>query len=172
MQYSIAEQAAMVLDGEAIRIGDSIVSVATAVCTKHRVFGLPFEPGQHVTLSHGLAAWLHGFGAYPRLLDLIVQDGQRHGIPQDHRVRVRRHRLVFEEDTEFLCGVRVTTPLRTALHLVNDVSCGPEALTSALLLAGGRERLSEALRSAPRVQPLLRQRGLSRLRRGQPVVTL
>lgn len=162
----------MVLDGEAIRLGDSIVSIATAIAVDHRIGALPFAPEQHVTLSHSLAAWLHGLGAYPRWLDLIVQDSQRHGIPRDARVRVRRHKLDLAEDTEILSGVRLTSPLRTALHLITDHECDREALTSAILLAGSPELLLHALRCAPRLQPLIRDRGRSRLRSGQPLVTL
>lgn len=163
----------MILDGDAIALGDDCVSVATAVSPIRRIRALDFAlPHTGLVLSHGVAAWVHGCGPYPRHLDFTVQAQHRFGLPLDPRVRIRRYRLKLSEDTELIGDVRVTTPLRTAIHLLIDEICDVESLTSAGLLVGKLSTLERELLRAPRVRPKMRELGLERLRTIQPLVTL
>ena len=163
----------MIMDGEAVPLGDSIVSFAQAVSPRDRIRALAFRPSHTgIVFSHRIAAWIHGCGPFPRRIDLTVQAHHRYGLPTDPRVRIRRYRLSFTRDTEIIDSTRVTTPLRTAIHLLIDERCDGTSMTSAGLLAGGIDALEAALTEASRIKERQRKRALERLATIQPLVTL
>lgn len=172
MEFTAAEQSARILDGEVVRLGDAWVSSTTPPSAQLRTASLAFELSLHVVLSHAVAAWVHGCHGFPNSIDVTVQAHHRRGIPSDPRIRVRRLRLDFRHDTEVIGAVRVTTPTRTALHLLADEGCDRADLTAAMLLCGGRSRLESAVATAERVTERSRRAMTSRLERLQPLVTL
>lgn len=171
MRISAAELSARVLDGEFVRLGDGWTHAAVPVSPERRAASLALPLTPRTVLSHRVAAWVHGCHGFPSRIDITVQAHHRQGIPADPRVRLRRFRLDFRFDTVVLGDVRVTTPERTALHLLGDEECDRSDVTAALLLVG-RERLSEAIDSSERVPDRTRELLRRRLAQIQPLVTL
>ena len=172
MRFSNTELSAMLLDGEIIRLGDRHVHARTAISPQLRIACIDIPHDRQNVISHRLAAWVHGCGGFPDDLDLTIQTHHRQRIPSDPRVRVRRFRLDFRYDTQLIAGVRVTDPVRTALHLLGEADADAAALTSAALLAGGIDALSEHVEHAARIRASDRSRMRTRLQELQPLVTL
>ncbi|WP_348787945.1 hypothetical protein [Leifsonia sp. NPDC080035] len=112
----IAELFALVLDGQAFRVGDAFapLDVADSPGLRARAFA---ELGAGPAIAdRGTAAWIHGVRAEPPPQAQVCIDPKRRGRLPDG-VDAHQHDVALG-DAVSLAGVRVTSPLRTAADLL------------------------------------------------------
>jgi hypothetical protein len=134
----LAELFSLVLDGQLYRVGDAFAAVDTpdTPALRAQAFGA-LRPGRLVA-DRGTAAWIHGTRSTPPLQPQVCIDRRSRGRTPTG-FDAHQHTL-GSADTLDLGGVRVTTPLRTAMDLVLTLPAFglPEALEAKHLLALAR----------------------------------
>lgn len=115
--FSVAERSALVLDGEAWPIVDTVLPIDRAVdaSTRARLVGARLHPALTVTCH--TAAWVHGVAGLGRHIHVASQRGARADVGGDPRVDV--HLFAFSgDDVDHVGRVPVTSPSRTLLDLL------------------------------------------------------
>jgi len=149
---SPAELEAARLDGDVYRLGDGFRPVDLPDTAAARAASLAREIPRRLIAHGGTAAWIwRALSHLPRPLECCHPVGTTApGVPM-LAIRVRERRLA-DEDVAIAGGMRVTTPLRTALDLIRvaAASFDREAVIRLLRGAGlGRDALEAAIESRP-----------------------
>ncbi len=167
LELAEAELHAARLDGELFAIGDCFSPIDEIECSRYRARSLLPLPSSRLVAERATAAWV--LGAADRRPD-------RHQFCTDIAARIRvltelrlDVREVVIDDAEILTvdGLRVTTPLRTAIDLARfSTSFGPddrEVIHTLMTLGGfGEDECATAInrrRNLPQ-----KQRALARIR--------
>ncbi|HRN28872.1 MAG TPA: hypothetical protein PK781_04190 [Terrimesophilobacter sp.] len=119
-ELPLAELCAVVLDGEATRLGPAFapIDVPHGVRLRARALGLVL-PSRHIA-DRRTAAWVHGaLVALPRTLDACVRADERPSPMLGSEARIRQV-VIAETEIAILAGVSVTTPLRTIFDLLRE----------------------------------------------------
>lgn len=164
----LAELFSLVLDGQLYRVGEAFAAIDTpdTPALRAQAFGA-LRPGRLVA-DRGTAAWIHGTRSTPPLQPQVCIDRRSRGrLPTGFDAH--QHAL-GPADTLDLDGVRVTTPLRTAMDLVLTLPVfdAAEALEARHLLAIARaspEDLAGRLASSRRrgaARAVMRLAGIER----------
>ncbi|GAA4743666.1 hypothetical protein GCM10025783_14080 [Amnibacterium soli] len=161
-----AERSVLLLDGEAVPLGLTVIPVDVPVGPAVRAASLAAAVARFdLVVDLRTAAWVHGaVPALPRPLTLAVDVSRSRRtklvVPPPREARFRH------DDLLRLGGVLVTTPLKTAfdlLRLDDDADPALDALAAALLREAG---LTAAVAAAlAHLQPGCphKQRGIDRL---------
>jgi hypothetical protein len=165
--FAEAELAALRLDGDCLPLGPALVALDEPIDAALRAAVLAPEAARYdLVAADRLAAWVHGAGDLPA-------PPFRFTIDRNDGVRTRvlatppREVLLSPGDVVLLAGLRVTTPLRTALDLarLEDVFGESERLSVLALLALADVHPRDAA-DLLEVAPILpgKRRGIDRLR--------
>lgn len=137
MLFTQAEQSAMRLDGELLALGTGSIHVAAVASAQDRAAGLGVAlPASHVVAGRA-AAWVHGCGAWPMHVEVLVMPHVRAARLKDPRIRVFRRTLHFERESETIGCLRVLSPSRTADWLESASDATADDLAAARLLRQG-----------------------------------
>ena len=119
--FPSAELRALVLDGEAYRVDDCVATVDELPTPVLRAEALGIQlPGRLIAEQHS-AAWIWGAQLDPPLRHEVCADiGARTRPSPELHLRVREV-IILHEDVATLAGLRVTTPMRTAIDLARFV---------------------------------------------------
>jgi len=137
--FSIAELCAQRLDGDLFSVGDGYTPSDIADDVETRAASLAITLGPERVAARTTAAWI--WKAFPRLerpLQVCVGSGRSQAI-EPLRGVVLRESTLTEDDIVSCCGLRITSPRRTALDLVRDPRYRPEdaaAVAELMRLAG------------------------------------
>lgn len=113
----VAELSALRLDGELFALADGFTPLDTLVSPVQRAAGLELPRSDRVIAALGTAAWVWGAAETPpRRSEVIIPAGERVNRQPLHRLMLREC-VVGRSDWVPLAGVRVTSPLRTAVDL-------------------------------------------------------
>jgi hypothetical protein len=139
-EFPAPELRALVLDGEAFRVGDCVAPVDEIVGPRLRAAALATELPPRLIAEQHSAAWVWGAQQAPP---------ERHEVCADITARTRpalgallsvREVVLLHEDTAILGGLAVTTPMRTAIDLARFVTHWNDtesAIVRVLLVLGG-----------------------------------
>ncbi len=129
-----AELRAAVLAGDLVAVGECWASVAEPADPGLRAASFRWSVGdERIIASDRSAAWIWGGCSRPPLPhDACIDDGQR--VRQRGGGRVREVRLEPSE-VAVVAGVRVTTPVRTALDLLRIAGPADWAARAPTVLA-------------------------------------
>jgi len=150
----LAELFALCLDGQVFRVGDAFAAIGTPDGPELRAAAFVRSAPGWTVADRGSAAWIHGTRASPPPLPQVCVPDARRGRVSSGFVDAC-HRTLAADETMTIGPALVTTPLRTALDLLEKAGrFGPrEALEVRQLLAlasAGVEELSERLDAGPR----------------------
>jgi hypothetical protein len=122
----------MVRDGLVRRVLRGVYAASTAPdCVALRAAAVGLVVGGRGIVVDRTAGWVHGV----RLSEAVPLDVLVPGRSQQTSLGGRRH--LVGRDTTLLCGLRIATPLRTALDLGRLLPPGPALGAMDALLAGG-----------------------------------
>lgn len=163
-EFSPAESSALRLDGELFPLGDALVTVdaldSPALRARAALGGHP----RRLIAELDTAAWIWGArDSLPARREFAATIDGRVRLAPGAPDRVRQV-VVPDDDLADLDGVRVTTPVRTAVELArlrDDDEFEPQVV-ARLLRRAGRDAALRAL--ATRVHPTFAQRARRRLR--------
>ena len=111
-----AELQAARLDGELYDLGDAFCPIGELEAPRHRARAAIGRRSRRLIAELGTAAWVWGAAPLPARLQFAVTPDARARLSPDQHVTVRE--IVFAtKDLVELDGVKVTTPIRTALDL-------------------------------------------------------
>ena len=114
---SIAERAAMRLDGDLVDLAHSARHVDRVDSPADRLRSLRLPLTSAHIVSGLAAAWVHGAAPLPDTIDVATLRHRRAEVPAGCRALIRRVALHTCLDVD---GVRVTSRLRTAVDLLAD----------------------------------------------------
>ncbi len=140
-----AELHAARLDGELVRVGDCFSAVDEIITAAHRAGSLAVRVPGRLIAERLTAAWVWGAIVHPPpLIELCSDISARYRLVAAAG-RVPREVVFAEGEVVELAGLRLTSPLRTALDLARvTVAWSPEhAETLARLAALGRFGMAE-----------------------------
>ena len=104
------------LDGELYDLGDAFCPIDELEAPRHRARAALGRRSRRLIAELGTAAWVWGAAPQPARLQFAVAPDARARLSPDQHVTVRE--IVFApEDLRELDGVKVTTPIRTAVDL-------------------------------------------------------
>jgi hypothetical protein len=147
--FPSAELSAILLDGEAYRVGQSVAPIDEVPGPLMRAAALSAELPPRLIAEQHTAAWIWGAQPYPP---------ERHEVCADTAARLRpaldaslavREVVIRPEDTRLVGDLMVTSPLRTAIDLARFVDhwTDEEAAVIASLLRLGDVTLEDCARS-------------------------
>ena len=150
------------LDGELVRLGSGFIGIDEPEGPYDRAHSLTSVLGdERAIVCDQSAAWVWGWIPAPSAVSTCVSIDARVASPVRRRLRAREAVLDRDEIAE-LDGVRVTTPVRTAIDLARHVDGDDRAsdVIEAAVRSGmvTRSELRAALRRRP---------GIAYLRRAQ-----
>jgi hypothetical protein len=117
-----AELGALVLDGEAYRLGDCVAAIDEVPGPTTRATALALELPSRLIVEQHSAAWVWGALALPPVRHEVCSDVCARTRPAlDNRLTVREV-VILHEDVVQLGGTTVTSPMRTAIDLARFVS--------------------------------------------------
>jgi hypothetical protein len=120
-EFAPPELAALVLDGEAYRIDQCVAPVDEIPGPRVRATALAAELPERLIAEQHTAAWVWGALAQPPRRHEVCSDIAARTRPAlDARLHVREV-VILHDDTVDLAGIRVTTPMRTAIDLARFV---------------------------------------------------
>lgn len=123
----VAELHAGVLDGELMRVGEAYCAIDTVVGPSQRAASIATVVAPWAIAERFTAAWIHGvIHDQPRRLQLCV-DSQDNVRPLSSQRFAFREVVLNHNETMPVGGLRVTSPLRTAL----DIARTHEEFTAA-----------------------------------------
>ena len=152
----LAELCSARLDGQVFQLADSwCVIDEIDGCSTRAVSASRLVPPRAIA-ERLTAAWIYGVAAEPLRHQFCVLIGARTTAVWSPRVQLREI-VRSPDDVHTVAGVRVTTPLRTAVDLARypPASSEPEitALLARLLHCGGYLDVSAAVRLCQRGSP-------------------
>jgi len=113
---------ALVLDGEAYRVDDCVAAVDEIPSPILRARALAATLPHRLIAEQHTAAWVWGAQFDPPAQHEVCSDiGARSRPSPAARLRVREV-VILHEDVAVLAGLRVTTPMRTAIDLARFVT--------------------------------------------------
>ena len=116
----MVELLALCLDGHLYRVGDAFAPVDTPDGPELRARAFSVSAPDWAVADRGSAAWIHGSRSSPPVLpQLRLPANRRGGVPATGAMDVS-HRSLGPGDTVSIDGVRVTSPLRTAVDLASE----------------------------------------------------
>jgi hypothetical protein len=172
--FDQAELTAMLLDGEAYRVGDGIAPLDEVPGPLVRAMGLASGLPSRLIAERHSAAWIWGAQPRPPLRhELCADSGARTRPSLDSAVSVREV-ILLTDDTVNLGSLAVTTPLRTVIDLtrfVIDWNENESGIVRELLRIGGLSipdcaRAMNRRRNLPRKRLALRR--LASCQQGMP----
>ena len=111
-----AELQAARLDGEVYDLGDAFCPIGELEAPRHRARAAIGRRSRRLIAELGTAAWVWGAAPQPAHLQFAVTPDARARLSPDQHITVRE--IVFATtDLADLDGVKVTTPIRTAVDL-------------------------------------------------------
>jgi hypothetical protein len=160
LDFSSAELSAILLDGEAYRVAQSVAPLDEVPGPLTRAAALAAELPPRLIAEQHTAAWIWGAQPYPP---------ERHEVCADTTARMRpaldaalavREVVIQPEDTRLIDDLVVTTPLRTAIDLARFVENwnDDEAAVLRGLLRLGEFDLDDCVRLMNRRRNLPRKR--------------
>lgn len=163
----VVELLALCLDGHLFRVGDAFAPAGAVdgPALRSRAFART-APGWAVA-DRGSAAWIHGTRSMPPPVPQVCVPPRRRGGALSPAVGTS-HRVIADDETVVFDGVRVTSPLRTAIDLLCSGTSFGEGdaleIRHLLLLAGvSPAQLDDRLRTS-------RQKGCGVARQRLPAV--
>lgn len=162
----LAELCSARLDGQVFQLADSwCVIDEIDGCSNRAVAASRLVPPRAIA-ERLTAAWIYGVAPEPRRHQFCVLIGARTTAVWSPRVQLREI-VRSPDDVCTIAGVRVTTPLRTAVDLARyppPSTAEPEitALLTRLLRSGGYLDVSAAIRLCQRGSPAYSVRALAR----------
>lgn len=147
----IAELAALRLDGELVQIDDSYTPIDQPHDVRLRALSLAAHCDERLIVEQRSAAWVWGALDRPPLRhQLCASLGARSRSVHPLRLLVREV-VITDADWTAIEGVRVTTPLRTAVDLLRFSERHDGPLIERLLALGGltRELCAQHLHDRP-----------------------
>ncbi|SDH11431.1 hypothetical protein [Agrococcus jejuensis] len=154
---SIAERSAMRLDGDLVDLAHSARHVDRVDSPADRLRSLRLPLTSAHIVSGLAAAWVHGAAPLPDVIDVATLRHRRAEVPAGCRALIRRVALHTCLDVD---GVRVTSPLRTAVDLLADDRDDDVTRTAIRLLADDPRELRWAIPGSGRSRI---ERSLARL---------
>lgn len=139
---SIAERSAMRLDGDLVDIAHSARHVDRVDSPADRLRSLRLPLTSAHIVSGLAAAWVHGVAPLPQTIDVATLRHRRADVPAGCRALIRRIAL---HTCLTVDGVRVTSPLRTAVDLLADDVHDDVAQTAIRLLVDDVRELRWAI---------------------------
>lgn len=113
----VAELSALRLDGELYALGEGFTPLDTLISPEQRAAGLELPRSDRIIAALGTAAWIWGAAeAPPYRSEVIIPAGERVNRQPLHRLMLREC-IVGRSDWRSVAGIRVTSPLRTAVDL-------------------------------------------------------
>lgn len=113
-----AELQAGVLDGELVRVGEGYCAIDTIIDSHHRAASIATEVPRWCIAERRTAAWIYGIlPEQPRQLSLCVSLRSKVRPISSQRCAFREV-AVTEGDIRVIGGLKVTTPIRTAIDIV------------------------------------------------------
>jgi hypothetical protein len=117
-RLTLVELRAAVLDGDLIRLGPGFLCLDEPEGPSERAASLAAELGDaRAIVCDRSAAWVWGWAHSSAALQTCVSISARVASPVRRRLRTREA-VIDDSEVAQLDGVRVTTPLRTAIDLV------------------------------------------------------
>lgn len=112
-----AELQAGILDGELVRVGAAYCAIDTIIGSEHRARSIAVEVPSWSIAERLTAAWVYGVGyEQPGRLHLCVTS--KENVRPHSTLRYAFREVVLgTQETCVLGGLRVTTPMRTALDI-------------------------------------------------------
>jgi hypothetical protein len=165
-EFPAPELAALVLDGEAYRVGECVAPVDEVVGPLLRAAALAAELPNRLIAEQHSAAWIWGVQSSPPLRHEVCADITARTRPAVGAMLAVREVVLLHEDTVTLAGLCVTTPMRTAIDLARFVAewNETEAETVHRLLALGGWSILDCARVMNRKRNLPNKRiALARL---------
>ena len=161
-----AELRAALLDGEVFAVGECFSPVDEVVGPVHRARSLAaLLPPRLIAEQHS-AAWVLGASSSPPSRPELCTDSAARTKPPSLAMLAVREVVIDSSEFSWLGGIRVTTPLRTAIDLARfSIAFGAEEREIVARLAeSGRFRLSDVTEAIERRRNLPRKRlALTRL---------
>lgn len=162
-----AELQAGVLDGELVRVGGAYCTIDTVVGPFHRAASIVAEVAPWAIAERFTAAWVFGVvREQPRQLQLCV-DSDDNVRPFSSARLAFREVILAREDTVTIAGLRVTSPLRTAIDFARvDENFSPQtsAIVRGLSTLGGGFSLSDCVADMARKRNLpFKRKAIARL---------
>lgn len=154
---SIAERSAMRLDGDLVDLAHSARHVDRIDDPADRLRSLRLPLTSAHIVSGLAAAWVHGAAPLPAIVDVATLRHRRAEVPAGCRALIRRVALHTCLDVD---GVRVTSPLRTAVDLLADDRDDAITRTAIRLLVDDPRELRRAIPGSGRSRI---ERSLARL---------
>jgi hypothetical protein len=128
----VPELGALVLDGEAFRLGDCFASIDEASGPFLRASALGRELPPRLIAEQHTAAWVWGAVARPPARHEVCADTSARTRPAfEERLRVREV-IILHDDVTVLAGTAVTIPMRTAIDLARFVETWSDEETHTL----------------------------------------
>jgi hypothetical protein len=119
--FAEPELAALVLDGEAYRVGGAVAAVDEIAGPELRAASLALELSPRLIAEQHTAAWVWGAQSRPPARHEVCADITARLRPAlDARLRVREV-VILHEDIAVIGDLSVTTPMRTAIDLARFV---------------------------------------------------
>lgn len=116
-----SELGALILDGEAYRLGDCFAAIDEASGPLLRAASLTRELPPRLIAEQHTAAWVWGATAQPPARHEVCADTRARTRPAfDNRLNVREV-VILHDDIAMLAGTAVTIPMRTAIDLARFV---------------------------------------------------
>ncbi|UAJ77963.1 hypothetical protein IT072_11735 [Leifsonia sp. ZF2019] len=149
----LAELLALVLDGQAYRVGDAFAPIDTPDTPALRASALRAAVPRRAIAERATAAWIHGARSSPPVRPQVCLRPPDRGARIPVSVDSRQRRLTAHETT-MIGPLAVTTPLRTAADLVLTAAefSEPDALEVRHLLAIESAAPSALLAFVPRTR--------------------
>jgi hypothetical protein len=155
-----AELRAARLDGEVFPVGECFSPVDEVVGPMHRARSLAaLLPPRLIAEQHS-AAWVLGASDSPPSRPELCTDSDARTRPTALALLAVREVVIDASEYSWLGGIRVTTPLRTAIDLArfSDAFGAEEREIVARLAESGRFRLGDVIEAIERRRNLPRKR--------------
>jgi hypothetical protein len=139
-EFPVPELRALVLDGEAFRIGDCVAPVDEIASPLLRATALASQLPPRLIAEQHSAAWIWGAQPSPPERHEVCADITARTRPALGALLVVREVVLLHEDTAEFGGLVVTTPMRTAIDLarfVADWTDGESDVVRSLQRLGG-----------------------------------
>jgi len=127
--FSEAEMSALVLDGQAYRVGDCISPIDVVPSPRNRAAAIRAVIPPRLIVEQRSAAWVWGaLYQSPAHYEVCSDSGSR-TRPQEIRRLALREVVIGARDVYTFDGLKVTTPLRTAVDIARvSTDFGPAEL--------------------------------------------
>ncbi len=139
-EFPASELGALVLDGEAFRVDECVAAVDELPTPVLRARALASTLPRRLIAEQHTAAWIWGAQPQPPAHHEVCSDIAARTRPAPAARLLVREVVMLPEDVALLGGLRVTTPMRTAIDLarfVTEWTDGEAGILAELLRLGG-----------------------------------